>query len=181
VRVGIESLSAEATVPDLPVLSALLADAVESGASIGFLPPLAPGEADAYWRTVVAALREDTRVLLVARDAAGAVVGSAQLELAVRPNARHRAEVAKVMVHTQARRQGIGRALMRAVEAEARRRGRTTLALDTRRGDHAERLYAGVGWTLAGVIPKYARSADGRVDPSAFYYKLLEGTSHDSG
>jgi hypothetical protein len=53
--------------------------------------------------------------------------------------------------------------------------------LDTRRGDHAERLYAGVGWTLAGVIPKYARSADGRVDPSAFYYKLLEGTSHDSG
>src|SRR5439155_17150275 len=83
--------------------------AVESGASIGFLPPLAPGEADAYWRTVVAALRQDTRVLLVARDAAGAVVGSAQLELAVRPNARHRAEVAKVMVHTQARRQGIGR------------------------------------------------------------------------
>ena len=180
-RVTIEASSAEAAPSDLPALSALLNDAVESGASIGFVPPLAAGEADAYWRTVVAALREGARVLLVARDAAGAVVGSAQLELAVRPNARHRAEVAKVMVHTQARRQGIGRALMRAVEAEARRRGRTTLVLDTRRGDHAERLYAGVGWTLAGVIPKYARSADGRVDPSAFYYKLLEGTSHDSG
>ena len=79
------------------------------------------------------------------------------------------------MVHTQARRQGIGRALLRAVEAEARRRGRTTLVLDTRRGDRAERLYAGVGWTLAGLIPNYARSADGRLDPSAVYYKLLEG------
>jgi len=175
VRVTVESLSAEAAVPELPVLSALLADAVESGASVGFLAPLASGEADAYWRTVVAALREDARVLLVARDAAGAVVGSAQLELAVRPNARHRAEVTKVMVHTKARRQGIGRALMRAVEAEAQRRRRTTLVLDTRRGDRAERLYAGVGWTLAGLIPNYARSADGRLDPSAVYYKLLEG------
>jgi acetyltransferase len=93
----------------------------------------------------------------------------------VRPNARHRAEVTKVMVHTKTRRQGIGRALMRVVEAEARRRGRTTLVLDTRRGDHAERLYAGAGWTLAGLIPKYARSANGRLDASAFYYKLLKG------
>ena len=84
------------------------------------------------------------------------------------------------MVHTQARRQGIGRALMRAVEEHAWRLGRTTLVLDTRRGDHAERLYADVGWTLAGVIPKYARSANGRLDPSAFYYKLLEGDPHDS-
>lgn len=64
---------------------------------------------------------------------------------------------------------------MQALEAEARRRGRTTLVLDTRRGDQAERLYAGVGYTLAGVIPAHARSAGGALDPSAFYYKLLEG------
>ncbi len=179
-RVTIEASSAEAAAPDLPALSALLTDAVESGASIGFLPPLAAGEADAYWRTVVAALREGARVLLVARDAAGALVGSAQLELATRPNARHRVEVTKVMVHTKARRQGVGRALMRAAEEHARRLGRTTLVLDTRCGDHAERLYADGGWTLAGVIPKYARSANGRLDPSAFYYKLLEGDPHDS-
>ena len=139
---GIESLSAEAAVPDLPVLSALLADAVESGASIGFLPPLAPGEADAYWRTVVAALREDTRVLLVARDAAGAVVGSAQLELAVRQNARHRAEVAKVMAHTQARRQGIGaRSRRRRGAAGGRRSCSTRGAVITRSG--STRAWAG--------------------------------------
>ncbi len=174
-RVVIESLGAEETAREVEALSALLEDAVEHGASVGFLPPMAADEARVYWRTVVAALREGTRVLLVARDAAGAVVGTAQLDLATRPNARHRAEVMKVMVHTKARRQGIGRTLMRVLEEHARRRGRTTLVLDTRRGDHAERLYTDVGWTLAGVIPTYARSADGRLDPSAFYYKLVEG------
>jgi len=174
-RVAIESLGAEEAARELPALSALLEDAVEHGASIGFLPPMAADEAPAYWRTVVAALREGSRALLVARDAEGELVGSAQLDLATRPNARHRAEVVKVMVHTKARRRGIGRTLMRSIEEHARRRGRTTLVLDTRRGDDAERLYVNAGWTLAGVVPKYARSADGRLDPSAFYYKLLEG------
>jgi ribosomal protein S18 acetylase RimI-like enzyme len=175
VHIAIESLGAEEAARELPGLSALLEDAVEHGASIGFLPPMAPGEAGAYWRTVVVALREGSRVLLVARDTEGDVVGSAQLDLATRPNAYHRAEVMKVMVHSKARRRGIGRTLMRAIEEHARRRGRTTLVLDTRRGDHAERLYEDVGWTFAGVIPRYARSADGSLDPSAFYYKLLEG------
>src|SRR5204863_8169810 len=92
------------------------------------------------------------------RGAGGALLGTAQLDLCTRPNGRHRAEVVKVIVHTKARRRGIGRALMLALEDEARRQGRGTLVLDTRRGDPAERLYAGVGYTLAGVIPAYARS-----------------------
>lgn len=173
--VTIERLDTEATVRLGRALSELLADAVDGGASIGFLPPLAPGEAEAYWAGVGAAIRAGSRVLLVARGDAGALVGTAQLDLCTRPNGRHRAEVMKVIVHTKARRRRIGRALMLALEDEARRHGRTTLLLDTRRPDHAERLYAGVGYALAGVIPAYARSAGGTLDPSAFYYKLLEG------
>ncbi len=61
---------------------------------------------------------------------------------------------------------------MLAIEERARRLGRTTLVLDTRRGDPSEALYASVGYTLAGVIPRYARSANGALDPSAFYYRL---------
>ena len=171
----IELLDAEAAVRHQRARAELLEDAVDNGASIGFLPPMAPGEADAYWRTVVAAIRAGSRVLGVARDAGGALVGTAQLDLCTRPNGRHRAEAMKVIVHTRARRRGIGGALMLALEDEARRRGLRTLVLDTRHGDHAERLYAGVGYTLAGVVPAYARSAGGELDPSAFYYKLLEG------
>jgi ribosomal protein S18 acetylase RimI-like enzyme len=171
----VEAVTAESAQAELSALSALLEDAVASGASIGFLPPLAPSEARDYWVGVAAAVGDGSVILLGARDPAGAIVGSAQVVLERRPNGRHRAEVAKVMVHTRVRRQGIGRALMLAAEAEARRRGRTTLFLDTRRGDPAERLYRSVGWRYVGSIPRYARSASGALDGNAIYYKLLDG------
>jgi len=156
-----------------PALAALLRDAVDSGASLGFLPPLLPATAAAYWQGVFADIESGSRVLLAARGADGSIVGSAQLELAMRENGRHRAEVAKVMVLREARRQGIGRALMLAAEDQARRLGRSTLILDTRAGDPSERLYASVGWQRVGEIPRFARSAGGALDATAFYYKLL--------
>jgi ribosomal protein S18 acetylase RimI-like enzyme len=171
--VVIEGLGADRAEREVPNLVGLLKDAVDSGASVGYLPPLAEAEGEAYWRGVVEDVRRGSCVLLGAREADGALVGTAQLLLAMRPNGSHRAEVAKVIVHTKARRRGMGRALMLALEERARRLGRTTLVLDTRRGDPAEQLYASVGYTLAGVIPRYARSANGALDPSAFYYRLL--------
>ena len=51
--------------------------------------------------------------------------------------------------------------------------GRTTLVLDTRHGDPSEALYQSLGWQRAGVIPRYAQSASGALDASAFYFKLL--------
>jgi ribosomal protein S18 acetylase RimI-like enzyme len=169
----VEALAASEARAAAPALVALLRDVVDAGASVGFLPPLAPSTASAYWQAVAAAIEDGSRVLLAARRAEdGAIVGSAQLDLATRENARHRAEVAKVMVLGAARRQGIGRALMLAAEEHARRLGRTTLVLDTRSGDPSERLYASVGWERVGVIPRYAASAGGMLDATAFYYKL---------
>lgn len=134
---------------------------------------LAPSEATDYRRTVVGVLHDGARVLLVAREA-GRILGTVQLDLITRPNGRHRAEVVKLMVHRRGRRRGIGRALMLTVEEQARRRGRTTLFLDTRLGDPAERLYRAVGWTFVGSIPRYARSADGALDANAIYDKVLD-------
>ena len=123
-------------------LVALLRDAVDSGASIGFLPPLAETEAGAYWRHGRRRDRaRDRGSILAAHDGELGLVGSAQLDLAMRANAGHRAEVSKVMVHRRARRRGVGRALMLALEDHARRLGRTTLVLDTRQGDPSEELY----------------------------------------
>jgi ribosomal protein S18 acetylase RimI-like enzyme len=169
----IEPLTPGGAEAERPALVALLRDAVDGGASIGFLPPLGEAEAAAYWDSVVAALRDGSRVLLVARDPAAGIVGSAQLELAMRANARHRAEVSKVMVRRAARRRGIGRALMLALEREARRLGRTTLVLDTRQGDPSESLYRGLGWIEAGAIPRYAASADGTLHATVIYYRLV--------
>lgn len=169
----IDRLSPDAVRREEAALVAVLSDSVDSGASVGFLPPLDAAEAARYWQSVAASMEKGSRLLWVARGPDG-VTGTVQLDLETRPNGSHRAEVMKLMVHTAVRRRGTGRALMLAAQEEARQRGRTTLVLDTRQGDPSERLYRSLGWQLAGVIPCYARSAGGTLDPSAFYYRLLE-------
>lgn len=153
-------------------LTALLCDAVASGASVGFLPPLNREESRAYWQTVLPSLQDKSRVLLAA-FVDGALVGAVQLGLEGRANGSHRAEVMKLLVHTSHRRKGIGRALMLALEDRARQLGRTTLVLDTRAGDPSQTLYESLGYTLLGVIPQYARSANGQLHGTAFMYRLL--------
>jgi ribosomal protein S18 acetylase RimI-like enzyme len=173
--VTIESLEAKGASVAVESLGPLLQDAVDDGASVGFLPPLRSDEARAYWQGVVSAVADGSRLLWVAREVDGAIVGTVQLDLEKRANGDHRAELIKLMVHTRARRRGIGRALMLAAEAEAGRRGRTTLFLDTRLGDPSERLYRSLGWQFVGSIPRYARSAGGALDANAIYYRLLDG------
>jgi GNAT superfamily N-acetyltransferase len=83
------------------------------------------------------------------------------------------APTVQAMVHTRARRQGIGQALMTAVDDIARAAGRTLLVLDTRRGDVSEQLYLKQGYTRAGIIPRYAQSANGALDDTAIFYRML--------
>jgi Acetyltransferases len=168
----IERLSEEEAKIFLPQLVSLLRDAVEGGASVGFMPPLGAEAAEAYWLEALQEVRQGTRVLLVS-SVDGEVSGAVQLALATKENGAHRAEVQKLFVHSRFRERGIGRALMSAVEEAARAEGRTLLVLDTEQGSAAESLYAKYGYTRAGVIPQYARSADGSLHSSVFFYRLL--------
>jgi GNAT superfamily N-acetyltransferase len=167
-----EELSSEAAKANIAALADLLQDAVDSGASVGFLPPLGVLEARDYWCEVTAALDGGNRILIAAfLDAE--VVGAVQLDLAARPNALHRAEVMKLFVHRRARRQGIGTVLMKAVENCAGERDRSLLVLDTREGDPSEQLYVSLGYRRAGVIPRYARSASGELHGTVFFYREI--------
>jgi acetyltransferase len=168
----IERLNANQALEILPELVALLQDVVNAGGTIGFMPPVSNEEAHAYWQDVIQALSGPLRVLVVARDGE-AVLGSVQLELCGRSNGLHRAEVMKVMVHSQHRKKGIGAQLMQAIETQAKLEGRSTLVLDTREGDDGVRLYGREGYVAAGVIPEFARSADGSLHATVFMYKLL--------
>lgn len=169
---SIERVSPEEEPAVLPHLIPLLQDTVASGASVGFLPPLSTEDAQQYWSTVFEEVVQDTCVLLVACKA-GQIVGSVQLALATKSNARHRAEVQKLFVLSSQRRRGTGRALMQAVEQVARSEGRTLLVLDTRQGGAAEQLYRTLGYREVGVIPAYARSATGALDSTVIFYKTL--------
>ncbi|AKG33594.1 GNAT family N-acetyltransferase [Paenibacillus durus] len=149
-------------------LAGLLTVVVEDRASVGFLPPLAEAEAAQYWRGVPG----EGVILWVAWDE-GRIAGSVQLHLALKPNGLHRAEIAKLMVHPQRRRRGIARLLMETAEAYMEAEDRTLLVLDTRAGDPSNLLYQSLGYVEAGRIPDYARSADGELHETMFYYKKL--------
>lgn len=168
----IQSWNAQQVRARMDELAALLQDSVEGGASVGFLPPLGIVEARGYWLKVCDAVHPERRILLVALWN-GRLAGSVQLDFAGMPNGSHRAEVMKLMVHSDARRQGIGRALMSAIEDAGRRAGRSLLVLDTRAGDAAEQLYVQIGYTRAGVIPRYARGASGELHDTVIFYKFV--------
>ncbi|QUL56004.1 GNAT family N-acetyltransferase [Paenibacillus tritici] len=147
-------------------LSSLLIAVVEDGASIGFLPPLGQEEAAAYWQNV-----PGSAVRLWAALEGDTIVGSVQLHVVLKPNAPHRAEIAKLMVHPAHRRKGIAGALLETAEQAAAAGGRTLLVLDTREGDPSNLLYQSRGYIEAGRIPDYVISASGGMDATVIYYK----------
>ena len=149
-------------------LADLLIAVVEDGASIGFLPPISREEAEAYWNQIV-----EPGVLLWVAIKEGRVIGTVQLHLALKKNASHRAEIAKLMVHPNYRRSGIARLLMNKIENIAVAEGRSLLVLDTREGDPSNQLYQSLGYVEAGRIPNYAESASGSLDATVFYYKMI--------
>ncbi|PZN99108.1 MAG: GNAT family N-acetyltransferase [Hyphomicrobiales bacterium] len=150
----------------------ILADAVAGGASVGFMEWSTPEDYRRFWAAVADEVDAGRTVLLIAR-LAGEIVGTAQLQLVSKPNQPHRAEIAKVLVHSQARRRGVGETLMQAAEDAARQAKRDLLVLDTDENSAARRLYARLGWTEIGTIPRYALMPDGRDCGSTFFYKSL--------
>lgn len=170
--VSIEAVGARSLPEIRGDLVELFRETVNGGDTVGFLPPISTEEATAFWDEVREAL-EGGRRLLVAHQA-GRVVGTVQLDLAMQTNGRHRAEVMKLLVDRKARRQGLGWRLMAAVEGVARDEGRTLLVLDTRQGEPSEEFYAALGYRRAGVIPNFAKSADGTLHATVLFYKELQ-------
>ena len=152
-------------------LAALLLDAVRGGSSVSFMADLQPDEAGDWWRKTLKAPSPRT-VILVARDEEG-IVGTVQLQPSWAPNQPHRADVAKLLVHTRARKRGIARALMAELERRARENQFTLLLLDTCRDSPAERLYTSLGWQRVGEVPHYALNPDGTNCDTVFFYKEL--------
>ncbi|AKM29659.1 GNAT family N-acetyltransferase [Pandoraea faecigallinarum] len=186
--ITVQRLDGAQALAAVDALADVLIDCVEGGASVSFLLPLTRERATAFWRKVAESVGRGERVLLVARrrreeagadgnadNSAGAcgIVGTVQLLLDLPENQPHRADVAKMLVHRSARRQGVARQLMAAVDDVARAHERHVLVLDTVTGGDAERLYQRSGWQRAGDVPKFALMPDGAFCATTFYYKHL--------
>jgi GNAT superfamily N-acetyltransferase len=153
-------------------LAALVLDAVDGGASVNFLAGVTVAEAAAWWEARADSVASGQTTAFVAAGG-GRILGSTLLIRAGQPNAPHRAEIAKVLVHRDARRLGLGRALMLAAEARARQEGRWLLFLDTVTGSPADRFYRSLGWHAAGAIPNYALDTTGRPESATWFWKEL--------
>ena len=163
----------------LQALCELVIDAVSGGASVGWVAVPSALEASTYWDSVADQVHSGGVVMLIAQDGSQ-VIGTVQLHLSGRPNGTHRAEVARLLVHSRARRRGVGAALMAAIEAEALQHGVSLLVLDTRTGDPSQHLYEKIGYTIAGIIPHYARGTTGALEPTSIMYKEIKEVGQDS-
>lgn len=172
--ISIHCLSSSELAAEAGKLAEIMAQTVGDGAAIGYMQPFSRADGLAFFtEQVFAEVRAGRRRLLLAK-LDGETVGTVQLITALPPNQPHRCEVAKMMVAPKARRKGVGRALMAAVDEAARADGKRLITLDTRTGDVSEPLYRAAGFVEAGVIPGYALDPDGAaVHATTYMYKTL--------
>ncbi|KWI85742.1 acetyltransferase [Burkholderia ubonensis] len=171
--ITIRRVSGDEVTTYIDALSDVLIDCVEGGASVSFMLPISRDTAARFWRQVADGVIRGERILLVAERVDGRVVGTVQLITALPENQPHRADVAKMLVHRDARRQGVGARLMAAADDAARADGKAVLELDTVTGSDAARLYERAGWQRVGDVPNYALMPDGRYCATTFFHKQL--------
>ena len=157
---------------ELEQLAGVLIDCVQAGASVSFMLPMTRERALAFWNRIAEAVRRGDRALIVAEDEQG-ICGTVQLAFDLPENQPHRADLAKMLVHRRARKQGLGEALLREAEALAREKGKWLLVLDAVSGGDGARLYERLGWIRVGEIPDYALYPGGGYCPTTYYYRRL--------
>jgi len=168
----IRTLDAAEAGARLGELADILVDAVAHGASVNFMAGFAHDEGRAFWARQLPSIGDGTTQLHVG-EAGGRLIGTALLMYAHQPNAPHRADVGKMLVHSSARRRGLGRRLLSAVEAAAAAAGRTLLLLDTESGSAGDRLYRSCGWVEVGRVPDHAFRPDGGLAETTMFYKRV--------
>lgn len=156
----------------LPDLCEVLSDCVNDGASVGFMLPFTPQDGAHFWRNVAVGI-DTGDIIHVVAEVDGVVVGTVQIGLASKPNQPHRGDLMKLLIHRSQRGKGLSRMLMNAVEAEAVKRGRTLLVLDTATGSDAEAIYPRFGWQRVGVVPDYALFPNGSYCGTTIFYKRI--------
>ena len=123
---------------------------------------MARAQAAVGWLTVPSRAEVDTWLAEVAASGARVVVAYAGEQVVgfgywARQSAAvltHSAEIRKIMVHPEAQGQGVGRAVVGALVADATAAGVELLLLDVRGNNHgALRLYASLGFVVTGRRP----------------------------
>lgn len=174
--ISLRTLTRESILESLPQLNEILASCVNGGASVSFMQPFSSDTGERFWQRMAQSVAAGERIVLAAENQQRQIVGTVQLIIDQPENQPHRADVAKLLVHQNARRQGVAGLLMSELEAIALTHGKTVLVLDTATGSGAERFYQQCGWQKAGEIPQFALMPDGEMTGTTLFYKILQAT-----
>jgi GNAT superfamily N-acetyltransferase len=172
--ISIQRLVGNLSELDIDQLALVLIDCVKQGASVSFMSPLSFAHARNFWERVAIDVAASKHVLMVARNNKQTIVGTAQAIFDLPDNQPHRADVAKMLVHSQYRRRGIAQALLVELEQHCLHAGKTTLVLDTDTNGKAYPMYKKLGWILVGDIPNFALMPDGAPCSTSFFYRDLK-------
>ncbi|PNP51940.1 hypothetical protein THARTR1_07149 [Trichoderma harzianum] len=166
-----------------PYLAAIHASCITHDHTIAtFLLPLSHEKLLSWWKERIAETNDGRRLMLLLvseLDPSGRIkgpelIGVVMLWMPYSETGSFRGYVEKLLIHKHHRRKGGARALMSALEAEARNRGRTLLLLDTESGNQAEAVFGRLGYTELGKVPGYGMSPAGGLKDGTFFYKTLE-------
>lgn len=150
----------------------LLCDCVDTGASVGFLPPMSELEARFYWTSVQEAVDANANLMLIVKDD-DIILGSVQVSFSSKANALHRCEIEKLMVLSSARGTGVATMLMQGAETVAAAWQKQLITLDARTDDAAYHFYQKMGYIEAGVVPNFVKSASGNLENTSIFYKEI--------
>ncbi len=156
----------------IPRLAEILIDAVAGGAGVSFMHPLAQKDAEDFWIGQLNGIKAGSTFPVIAEHE-GQTVGIVLLIKAWAPNQPHRADIAKMLVHSKYRRHGFATQLIKALEDRARSLGLSLLTFDAVAGSGAAKFYERLGFINVGEIPGYAYSGTGKLDGTCFFYKLI--------
>lgn len=151
---------------------------VQGGASIGFMDDLTVEQARIFWSKVLNKVKQQKTVLIVAKNSVtNQITGTVQLQIDLPSNQAHRADVAKMLVHSDFRRMGIAQKLLQQIEKIAIDLKKTLMVLDTVTDSPAYLMYQKYGWTIVGDIPNYALLPNGLPCSTTYFYKNLNNSA----
>ncbi|KAM3542422.1 hypothetical protein ARSEF1564_004640 [Beauveria bassiana] len=170
-----------------PYLAAIHGSCITHDRTIAtFLPPLSHDKLLSWWKSRIAEIAEGSRVMFLLVDGMDLsghikgpeIMGVVMLFMPPSETGPFRGKVQKLLVHKRFRGRGGARLLMNALEAEALRRQRTLLLLNTETGSPAEAIYKRLGYTEVGKVPNHGISPTGELKASTFFYKDISAQSH---
>lgn len=170
---NLEIFNGSATVNESEVddLVELIHDAIHHHHSVGFLLSTTKEELREFWLEEIAHLKM-SNTFVIARHS-DRIIGIVILSRETRPNGRHRAELRKLIVHSDFQRLGIGKALVDEATLVAKTLGLSLLYLDSATDFLVDTVYESWGWQKAGSIPDYSSKPDGTLEPTTYFYKRL--------